>query len=95
MAHPAKRGAGRKSPTHCGLLIRRPQVRTLLGPPDQLPKKTDYTAQRLALGMTPAQAAEASARARRLGARVARGEVSLATALALSDACTLATVVAA
>lgn len=44
--------------------------------------RRSYYAIRLSLGMTPAQARAASRRIAALGRRVARGEVSMETALA-------------
>ena len=42
-----------------------------------LVRKIDYKAERIALGLTPAEADAAGVRARRLGRRIARGEISL------------------
>lgn len=76
-----------------GLLIRRPQVRTLLGPPSGTcpsQKLSGYHAQRLALGMTEAASLRLSARLAEIAARVAAGTLDAVAAGALCDDATLA-----
>lgn len=55
-------------------------------------RKVDYVAARMALGMTRAQAEASSARARRLGKRIASGGISLQRAAEIAGVADLMTV---